>query len=134
MPRLRPRHGPVTGPGRYGPSSLRAVPGSCRAKTVLDFGPLGKPGPFGHLYSPLELTETSLASHGDPEQVAHQHVCCVAAAPRSLGRAAAFNYADAVAKSIIYFEDPRSGKLPPGNRMAGLPSSASPASATAALR
>jgi hypothetical protein len=49
----------------------------------------------------------------------------------ALGLAVAFNYADAVTKSIIYFEDPRSGKLPPGNRMAGLPSSASPASATA---
>ena len=31
--------------------------------------------------------------------------------------AAAFNYADALAKSIIYFEGQRSGKLPPGNRM-----------------
>jgi hypothetical protein len=34
------------------------------------------------------------------------------------GLAAAFNYADALAKSIIYFEGQRSGKLPPGNRMA----------------
>ncbi|EES13257.1 endoglucanase 19 [Sorghum bicolor] len=33
------------------------------------------------------------------------------------GLAAAFNYADALAKSIIYFEGQRSGKLPPGNRM-----------------
>jgi hypothetical protein len=32
--------------------------------------------------------------------------------------AAAFNYADALAKSIIFFEGQRSGKLPPGNRMA----------------
>ncbi|KAF7102113.1 hypothetical protein CFC21_103298 [Triticum aestivum] len=31
--------------------------------------------------------------------------------------AAAFNYADALAKSIIFFEGQRSGKLPPGNRM-----------------
>ncbi|GJN39843.1 hypothetical protein PR202_gb28991 [Eleusine coracana subsp. coracana] len=30
---------------------------------------------------------------------------------------AAFNYADALAKSIIFFEGQRSGKLPPGNRM-----------------
>uniref|UniRef100_A0A0E0LQL6 Endoglucanase n=1 Tax=Oryza punctata TaxID=4537 RepID=A0A0E0LQL6_ORYPU len=35
-------------------------------------------------------------------------------APRS---AMAFNYADALAKSIIFFEGQRSGKLPPGNRM-----------------
>lgn len=34
------------------------------------------------------------------------------------GLAAAFNYADALAKSIIYFEGQRSGKLPPSNRMA----------------
>ncbi|KAG2576323.1 endoglucanase 19-like [Panicum virgatum] len=34
------------------------------------------------------------------------------------GLAAAFNYADALAKSIIFFEGQRSGKLPPGNRMA----------------
>ncbi|XP_048541432.1 endoglucanase 19-like [Triticum urartu] len=33
------------------------------------------------------------------------------------GMAAAFNYADALAKSIIFFEGQRSGKLPPGNRM-----------------
>ncbi|KAL6857161.1 hypothetical protein ACP4OV_018543 [Aristida adscensionis] len=31
--------------------------------------------------------------------------------------AAAFNYADALAKSIIFFEGQRSGKLPAGNRM-----------------
>lgn len=31
--------------------------------------------------------------------------------------AVAFNYADALAKSIIFFEGQRSGKLPPGNRM-----------------
>ncbi|CAL4933757.1 unnamed protein product [Urochloa decumbens] len=31
--------------------------------------------------------------------------------------ASAFNYADALAKSIIFFEGQRSGKLPPGNRM-----------------
>uniref|UniRef100_A0A0D3GVR1 Endoglucanase n=1 Tax=Oryza barthii TaxID=65489 RepID=A0A0D3GVR1_9ORYZ len=31
--------------------------------------------------------------------------------------AMAFNYADALAKSIIFFEGQRSGKLPPGNRM-----------------
>ncbi|KAM3191171.1 hypothetical protein ACQJBY_068853 [Aegilops geniculata] len=33
------------------------------------------------------------------------------------GMATAFNYADALAKSIIFFEGQRSGKLPPGNRM-----------------
>ena len=33
------------------------------------------------------------------------------------GMAAEFNYADALAKSIIFFEGQRSGKLPPGNRM-----------------
>ncbi|KAJ1266948.1 hypothetical protein BS78_07G018900 [Paspalum vaginatum] len=33
------------------------------------------------------------------------------------GPAAGFDYADALAKSIIYFEGQRSGKLPPGNRM-----------------
>jgi hypothetical protein len=38
----------VTEPSRHGPGSLRAVPGSCRAKPVLGFGPPGKPGPFGH--------------------------------------------------------------------------------------
>jgi hypothetical protein len=31
--------------------------------------------------------------------------------------AAAFNYADALSKSLIFFEGQRSGKLPPGNRM-----------------
>uniref|UniRef100_A0A0D9X3T7 Endoglucanase n=1 Tax=Leersia perrieri TaxID=77586 RepID=A0A0D9X3T7_9ORYZ len=33
------------------------------------------------------------------------------------GFATAFNYADALSKSIIFFEGQRSGKLPPGNRM-----------------
>lgn len=49
-------------------------------------GNLMEPGLLPHLpspSSPLELTETSLASHGDPEQVAHQHVYRVAAAPHS---------------------------------------------------
>ncbi|KAL6658781.1 hypothetical protein ACP70R_002821 [Stipagrostis hirtigluma subsp. patula] len=44
-------------------------------------------------------------------------VLAAAAALHLLLPAAAFNYADALAKSIIFFEGQRSGKLPPGNRM-----------------
>ncbi|XP_062196090.1 endoglucanase 19-like [Phragmites australis] len=51
-----------------------------------------------------------------------RHSLCVLAAMLQLllfapSLAAAFNYADALAKSIIFFEGQRSGKLPPGNRM-----------------
>jgi hypothetical protein len=51
VPRLRPRHDPVTGPDRHGPGSLRVVLGSCRTKPLPGFGPSDKPDPFGHLYS-----------------------------------------------------------------------------------
>jgi hypothetical protein len=44
-------------------------------------------------------------------------LCAVLLLLLAPGLAAAFNYADALTKSIIYFEGQRSGKLPPGNRM-----------------
>lgn len=47
MPRLRPRHGPVIGPGRHWPGSLRVVQGSGRAKSMAP----GKPDLSGHVYS-----------------------------------------------------------------------------------
>jgi hypothetical protein len=42
--RLRPKHGPVTGPGRHEPALLHAVPGLDRTKSVQGFRPSSKPG------------------------------------------------------------------------------------------
>jgi hypothetical protein len=57
--------GPVTGPGRHGPGSLRVV---------LGFGPPGKPDPFGHLY--LTLTKIEIYIYNrvvGPKPITQRH-------------------------------------------------------------